>query len=188
MKNFLIVLISIIALASLHCSNETAGNCTSRPATDGRIYEFDSVCRVSAEEEHIRLEGVTVGSGQTVTVWARAADTSGNSGIRLEVDDTKITYANPDDTSNTFEADHGGLFDTTLCFDLHYEETPLHALAWKGSECDSSKEGSPGTVIFNREPSDGVTGNETVSSTKYLYQINRAFVAKIETKEPIFEE
>jgi len=192
-------ILNIAILFSIFTLNYCAGNdpvedtviCTA-PITDGKIYEFAASCRVSIEEEHIRLEGVTVASGQSISIWAKATDTSGNNGIKIVIDATNITYTNLDDTpgTNTFAASHGGLSGTTLCFDLHYAETPLHTLAWKGAECDSNKvgAGNEGTTIWNKEPTDAVTGSDIEANTKYLIQVTNATLSTVQTKEPIFSE
>ena len=195
-KNLVNLMLVLSALLVFNCSSsdDDEAECTATPVSDGRINEFNGDCRVSAEEEHIRLTGVTVPTGGTITLWAKAADTTGNNGIRLAIDGTNITYTNLDDTpaTNTFMEPHMGLTNTTLCFDLHYEEDPIHALSWKGSNCDG--EGDEDEALFNSEDGGMPTGDDVESQNRYLYQISggatmaEVSVSRIETREPIFEE
>lgn len=183
----LILLLSVVA-----CSNDetTGGNCF--PIIDTNLQTLDANCRAAADEEHIRLDNVTVEGSGEIYLYAKAASASGTSGIEIKIDSTNIVYTNLDDTpaTNTFTQAHGGLSGTTLCFDLHYEEAPIHAIAWKGSECDSTKSGAgnEGTVIYNKEPGDAVTGNETEASTVYAYRMTNVSAAAIKTSTPIFSE
>ena len=190
MKKVIVTLIA--SWLVVHCANEESGAPCPAPTIDGSIKELAGSCRVSSEEEHLRLEGISISSSQKIEVWIKASDISGNNGIKITIDATHIAYQNLSDTSemNMFNEAHRGLRNTMVCFDFHFEENPLHAIGWKGAECDTIKKGGSniGMVIFNKEPNDRVTGNDVEGNKKYLYKITGASVTKIETKKSIFSE
>ena len=175
------------ALCGTACSNDgSSGSSCGAPNGDGDIHEFLGSCRVGDEEEHIRLGALSItGAGQKVSVWAKAASADGSDGIRIAIDETNIVYTNID-ASDAFTEAHSGITDKLLCFDLHYEESPVHALAWKGNECNNAKKGNAGTTIFNKNAG---TGNDVDSQNLYLYKIEGgASASLIRTQEPLFEE
>ena len=144
--------LSSVFLFGIACSNdESAASSCGAPNADGMIHELSGACRVGDEEEHIRLEGLSLESGQSVKVWAKADTLDGDNGISINITDTLILYINIDNPATFPAVSHGGITDGLLCFDLHYEESPIHALAWKGEERNRGSDG--GMTLFNSETS-----------------------------------
>lgn len=155
-------------------------NCTNYdpkcedPIQDGAIHELASGCRARApQESHIRIEGISItNSSQSLTLWAKAQDSSGANGIRFHIDHEKIEYTNLDDApaTNTFDTFHEGLVDQQLlCFELHYDEgPPIHVLAWKGRFCNTRSLLNSNSVFDE----NSLTGDDIETQNKYLYRID----------------
>ncbi len=174
-------LVFFLFFSVIHCANDNprASTPCEAPIQDGAIHELASSCR-ALQEAHIRIDGISITkSSQSLSLWAKAKDSSGANGIRFYIDHEKIEYTNLDDmpATNTFDALHGGLDQQLLCFELHYDEgPPIHVISWKGSFCDTR---SLFHFVFN---TNSMTGDDIKAQNKYLYRIDGAnLTGKIRT-------
>jgi len=206
MKKFIIVSTSIsLAMLLGACANsdstaqQAAAAAASCPAAvvDGTVKTLDSACRVSSEEEHLRLEGVSVSTGRTLTVWT-SSNTGQTSAYKIEFNGTngRITITNlaQGATSTIYEA--FTLSGTeTYCFDLHGEEDPAHMMMWKGAtNCNAAPGNNLAAVEFESEDCAGTgctIANWTAGDTKpagtgvyYQASATGVTVTKISTNTP----
>ncbi len=189
MKYANIFLIFLLILYFNHCSNNNDTNqaVCEPPIIDSTIHEFSTNCRAS-EEEHLRLEGITLTDGQTIELWFKSDDISGTRGIKITIDDmttNNVTVHN----ASAIKQGTASVFSNIICFDFH-NETALHAVSWQGSECNASGkiEGNLGTTLINEESN---LGNYTTGAVgnKMLYRITEgAVVRKIQSKDALVEE
>ena len=175
------ILAFFLFFSAVNCaSNDPIENITCEdPIQDGAIHELASGCRAQ-QEAHIRIDEISVtNSSQSLTLWAKARDMSGDNGIRFHIDHESIEYTNLDysPAANTFNVLHRGLDQQTLCFELHYDEgPPIHVISWKGSHCDTR---SLFNFVFN---TTNLTGDDINTQNKYLYRIDGAsLTGKIRT-------
>ncbi len=192
-----------LALHMVACANgpstaeqaaAAAASCGA-PVVDGSVKTLDSSCRVSSEEEHLRLEGVSVSTGQTLTVWT-SSNSARDNAYRIEFNGTngRITITNLAQGSTVYEAFTLSVADT-YCFDLHGEEDPPHMMMWKGSTaCDATPGNNLATVQFDSEDCAGTgctisgwaAGNAKPAGTGVYYQASATgvTVTKIRTNTP----
>ncbi|MFZ5630638.1 MAG: hypothetical protein ACOY5B_16010 [Spirochaetota bacterium] len=206
MKKYLIVgsALAVSLLASACANSEStaqqaaaaAANCGA-PVVDGTVKSLDSSCRVSSDEEHLRLEGVSVSSGRTLTIWT-SSDASQASAYKIEFNGTngRITITNlaQGAASTIYEAFTLSASET-YCFDLHGDEDPAHVMMWKGStNCNATPGNNLAAVEFESEDC-GATGctiaNWNAGDTKpagsgvyYQASATGVTVSKISTNTP----
>ncbi len=164
---------------------------------DGTVKTLDSSCRVSSEEEHLRLEGVSVSTGSTLTVWT-SSNTARDNAYRIEFngDNGRITITNlAQGVTSTIYEDFTLSTSDTYCFDLHGEEDPAHVMMWKGdTNCNATPGNNLGSVEFQSEdcPGTGCTktawnsGDIKPAGTGIYYQgsATGVTVTKIRTNTP----
>ncbi len=194
-----------LALHMVACANgpstaeqaaAAAASCGA-PVVDGSVKTLDSSCRVSSEEEHLRLEGVSVSTGQTLTVWT-SSNSARDNAYRIEFNGTngRITITNlaQGATSTIYEAFTLSAADT-YCFDLHGEEDPAHMMMWKGAtNCNATPGNNLASVEFESEDCGGTgctianwsAGDTKPAGTGVYYQASATgvTVTKISTNTP----
>lgn len=200
---FLLIL-SLPAFLAGACANsestaqQAAAAAASCPAAvvDGAVKTLDSSCRVSSEEEHLRLEGVSVSTGQTLTVWT-SSNSARDNAYRIEFNGTngRITITNlaDGDTGNVYEAFTLSAANT-YCFDIHGGEDPAHVMLWIGANCNLSPGSNLGSVAFESEDCAGTgctltnwsAGDTKPGGTGVYYQASATgvTVTKISTNTP----
>ena len=185
-----IFLFGVISCANEEEENETCG----APTLDGSLQNLSGSCLVD-ETEHIRLEGVNVPSGETLTIYAFASSATAEDGFKIILrggasGEIELDHPTADMSGRVLNQDLASA-ESTYCVDLHNEERPIHVLAWSQAGCDSSEE-LESKALFNSEEDNTLgwpaDGNPTGSSFNYKASSDQVKAQKIEGKEPIFEE
>ena len=181
-----IFLFGVISCANEEEENETCG----APTLDGSLQNLSGSCLVD-ETEHIRLEGVNVPSGETLTIYAFASSATDEDGFKVVFRggaSGEIELDHPAADMSGWVRNQDLTAGNTYCVDFHNGEMPIHVLAWSQAGCDSSE----GEALFNSE--DDVTWNAeddpnpTGSSFNYKSSSDRVKAQKIEGREHIFED
>lgn len=172
-----------------------AASCLT-PVLDGTVKSLSGACRVSSEEEHIRLEGVSVSAGKTLTVWT-SSNTDRTSAYRISFNGTngRVTIANlAHGGPPTVHEDFTLSTSATYCFDLHGDENPAHVMMWKNTNCDVAVGNNLASAEFESENCGGTgctltnwnAGDTKPSGSGVYYQADSVGVTltKIRTNTP----
>lgn len=161
------------------------GSCPA-PTLDGEWHQLDSDCRAIGEEEHIRIEGLTLGEDDNLQVRIFGDDVDSGGYVLSVYGDGTVTLTDGDATA--FAGTGVGVSNQTICGDLHDPEDPDHILIWAGSDCDADP-GDEAAAIYNSEEDGGISLPDPDGSVfAYKGSSSTVEVDKMETGEPIFEE
>ena len=191
LKKGTILIIFALMAAMVNCGDDESslntGDCGA-PTVDGTAQELDAGCRVADEEENVTIEGLTLGTGDSLVVAMFAGSIAGDNGFLLTVTGAgAITLAQG--STNLFTDTGIDVTDQTICVDVHGEEDPDHILIWLGDDC--SGEADEEAAIFNTEDETGLSYTDATGSGFYYLVTDAsgsAAVSSITTEEPFFEE
>ena len=179
------------ALVMTACADDTessaSANCGA-PTMDGNLNALDAGCRSAGEEEHVRLDGLDIPDGESLTVHVySSSDSAATGALSITLTNTGLTVSLD---GNSVPATYDTANPSTVCVDLHIEEDPIHILAWTGSDCDAS-DGLEASAFLDNDsilaiPSAGLA--EDGSSVLYQSSSDAVKADEITTDEPIFEE
>jgi len=183
MKKLIIVSIGVaLAMLTGACANSesTAQQAAAAAASCGSVtpttavQTLATVCRVSASEERILVESLSLPSnGDAIDIVFKTNDTSiinPATGVRLTLANVggnlSMTLTNPANTAanNCQRNLTTGSIPTKVCIELHNEGGNVHGLAAINTNCDSGLLATSANVVFNTE-NQGASGVATCSGT-----------------------
>ena len=184
-------LIPILLLSVIGCVNSevTLNNCEA-PTLDGALHAFSSNC-VKDTNEHIRLEGVNIPSGQSLNLFALASGANQENGIKISFSggaDGSIEIKHPSASPNTI-LNRNLTNEGTWCIDIHHKyEHPDHVLVWSGDNCKAGAASGSNAIFDSNGEGWLSSGDPTGKHFNYKASSSAVKVSKISAGKAIIED
>ena len=145
--------VGIVAYCSNDPDNQNDQGQCSQPILNGKLQTFQASC-LAHVTEHVRLEGVNLPGGQTVTIYAFASAKGKEDGMELSFvggqgQTGQILIKHPNVDEPFLIRNQTMNLGSTYCVDLHIREVPIHILIWKDKNCDLQGSSHAFTLIKN---------------------------------------